>query len=279
MLSNKHELFKEELFKNLSNKIELFNEYQNKVLDTLSFFHRVCEKYDIQYYLAYGSLLGAIRDGGQIPWDYDVDVHVPISQPKILIDALNNEIGKDYHYKTRFTDKSFRTYTLKISPTEFDCEVFHVDVFWLFGTDEKNFYHDKIKVASYSRVLQYKFLDKKYLMLSNRKSEKIAYSIYKFLSKFYSTYVLDHYFLNLFSRNTSTYSYLTDNANEVFYPKEWFKNRTLVKLDKGMEFYIPTEYDKVLHKTFGSYMETLSIDERMKEFMSSIIRLEKLARL
>jgi lipopolysaccharide cholinephosphotransferase len=40
-------------------------------------FERICKKYNLRYYVAAGSLLGAVRSGGQIPWDDDVDVTLP----------------------------------------------------------------------------------------------------------------------------------------------------------------------------------------------------------
>ena len=51
-----------------------FRQFQEDTLETLREFHRVCEKNNVSYQLAFGSLLGAIRDNGQIPWDYDIDV-------------------------------------------------------------------------------------------------------------------------------------------------------------------------------------------------------------
>ncbi len=59
---------------------EGFQTYQSDVLKVLKEFHRVCEKNGVTYQLAFGSLLGAIRDGGQIPWDYDIDVIVPFEE-------------------------------------------------------------------------------------------------------------------------------------------------------------------------------------------------------
>ena len=50
------------------------NQVQQKQFELLSCFVRLCEKLDIPYYLVCGSALGAVKYGGFIPWDDDVDV-------------------------------------------------------------------------------------------------------------------------------------------------------------------------------------------------------------
>ena len=46
-------------------------------LAALAEFDHLCRRYDLTYYSAYGTLLGAIRHGGYIPWDDDIDVMMP----------------------------------------------------------------------------------------------------------------------------------------------------------------------------------------------------------
>ncbi len=47
------------------------------MLDMLSEFISICKKHGLTYYMFYGSLLGAVRHKGFIPWDDDVDVAMP----------------------------------------------------------------------------------------------------------------------------------------------------------------------------------------------------------
>ena len=50
--------------------------YKELLIQTLNDFHLFCEKHGLQYVAAYGTMLGAVRHKGLIPWDDDVDVYM-----------------------------------------------------------------------------------------------------------------------------------------------------------------------------------------------------------
>lgn len=56
--------------------------------ELLSFLADLCEEHELRYYLAYGTLLGAVRHGGFIPWDDDIDVVMPRADYLQLISII-----------------------------------------------------------------------------------------------------------------------------------------------------------------------------------------------
>ena len=63
-------------------------------VELLRFIDYVCKKYGLTYFLTYGTLLGAIRHGGFIPWDDDLDIMMMRKDYNKLIEVLPNEINK-----------------------------------------------------------------------------------------------------------------------------------------------------------------------------------------
>ena len=59
-------------------------------LGVLAEFDRVCRSHGLIYYVAYGTLLGAVRHGGYIPWDDDIDVMMPRSDYDQLPDTFQS---------------------------------------------------------------------------------------------------------------------------------------------------------------------------------------------
>ena len=63
-------------------------------VELLRFIDNICKKYDLEYFLAYGTLLGAIRHNGFIPWDDDCDIIMMRKDYNKLIEVLPNEINQ-----------------------------------------------------------------------------------------------------------------------------------------------------------------------------------------
>jgi len=69
------------------------NEYKKCLLDILLWFHNFCEEHQLRYYLVEGTMLGAARHEGFIPWDDDIDVGMPRSD----YDKLKELMGESVH--------------------------------------------------------------------------------------------------------------------------------------------------------------------------------------
>lgn len=73
-------------------------------LDLLAEFQRVCDKYNIEYFADGGTMLGAVRHNGYIPWDDDIDVMMMRDQYEILCDVADDEFKFPYFFQTEYSD-------------------------------------------------------------------------------------------------------------------------------------------------------------------------------
>lgn len=74
-------------------------------LDLLNEFMRVCNKHKIRFYADGGTILGAIRHKGFIPWDDDIDVMLFRDQYEKLCKIASHEFQHPYFFQTEYTDK------------------------------------------------------------------------------------------------------------------------------------------------------------------------------
>ena len=89
---------------------------QLRELAILVEFDRVCREHGIDYWLDSGTLIGAVRHGGFIPWDDDIDVCIRRKDYKKLHQAMAESLGPDYEYSPagKVTNYNYPGLTKKI---------------------------------------------------------------------------------------------------------------------------------------------------------------------
>ena len=81
---------------------------QERMLEMMVWLDGVCRRHHIPYWLGSGTLLGAVRHGGFIPWDDDVDIEFRRDDYQHLLEVLEQETaGTDYVVQTHESDPGY----------------------------------------------------------------------------------------------------------------------------------------------------------------------------
>lgn len=79
-------------------------------LDIMKLFVEICEKHNLRYYLVGGTMLGAVRHQGFIPWDDDMDVGMPRPDYEKFIRIASKEMPKEYSFLNYKITKDYKRY-------------------------------------------------------------------------------------------------------------------------------------------------------------------------
>lgn len=80
---------------------------QMRMLEMLQYVDSVCTKHNIRYWLCGGTLLGAVRHGGFIPWDDDLDIAMLKEDYKKFVKVMENEKSDNYVLQTHNSDPNY----------------------------------------------------------------------------------------------------------------------------------------------------------------------------
>ena len=260
-------------------KYRIFRGYQELAQNTLDEFKRVCEKNDIFYRLTFGSLLGAIRDDGPIPWDYDIDVFVSFFDRPKLIEVLRRDLSDSYYFISYETDSHYSRNILRVTPKGYDSEVLHVDVFFFTGAPDDDFELKQIadELTKITRLRYDKFVNLKEAS-HGRIKWLLAVAIRKLKASFYSNKKLiaryEELSMKYNPRDTKRAIDTTLSANQRIYDAKGLYEVQSYKTMCG-EYLIPKGYNEILKLVYGDYFQLPPLKNRLNEFLKSYEELEK----
>ncbi len=84
------------------------------MLDMLIEFDAICKKHQLLYWLDSGTLLGAVRHRGFIPWDDDIDLSMPVEDYNKFLKVAQSELSSEVFLQTSETDKNFKFDYIKL---------------------------------------------------------------------------------------------------------------------------------------------------------------------
>ena len=239
--------------------------------------HRVCLEQELQYYLIGGTLLGAIRHGGFIPWDDDMDIVMPRKDYERFINNVGHWLSPGFKLEWITTNPEYVYPFAKVSKqgTLFVDSPYtkHTGIFVdIFPLDTCSSYSAKIRHR--------KFAFKKLNAVMWHKLMKDCFPKYWFdwLPSKMMSYRFIHRLMRAVAKSSGTdcdeyyanYGSQYDIKKQTM-PKEWFGQGKLANFE-DREYLIPEHAEKILTSIFGlQYMKLPPEEKRRSHYPEKVI--------
>ncbi len=259
---------------NISFSPELMEQLHQCGQEILDVFVQICKENDLRYYLIAGTLLGAVRHKGPIPWDDDVDVCMPRSDfEKFKKIMLSRPKGETYHIYCFENDNNFSPLLIKLmkSGTVYNSQVaidknrhyreLWIDIFPLDNAPKDSGLGYRLHgkhISIMKRLMSYKDI---------QSNLSIKIKLLHFLLKGFSLKTLHNHTERLMCKwNDRPCDYYVNWASHYHFlkqtmPKKWYEPASEL-IYSGKYYCVPHEWDKVLTRLYNDYMKLPPKDEQ-----------------
>ncbi len=258
-------------------EITSLDEQKQLMLGVMDCIHTFCKENNLNYFLLGGTLIGAIRHKGFIPWDDDMDIGMVREDYDRFIEEFNDKnsryqivySGNDPKYHLPYV-KVIDTETVLVENINKTCELgMFVDVFPVERISGD--YNDALKIAKKLRIIQ-RPLEYKNMLFEKKRG--IVKNIILAIIKVCLAFVSKHRLIVNIEKHLVKYSTEDKNCDWIvklaFNPNlqnSIFKTNWLDEYIEwefeGRMYSIPKEYDAMLTTYFGDYMQLPPEEERV----------------
>lgn len=239
-------------------------EVWKKELEILEKIIEICDKNSIKYSLAGGSLLGAVRHKGYIPWDDDIDICMKREEYNKFLNIAEKELEYPYFVQYYKTEKLYNrghaqirnsetTAILKYETTKdgknnYNKGIF-VDIFPLDNVPDNEKEREKFikKIVFKKKIITLK---------ENYSSVKeiIKSIIKKIINEQTKIEKFERYVLKYNNKKTKQCGAIAFYPTEFKYDNKWFESYIKMPFEY-LEVLCIKEYDELLKRQYGNYME------------------------
>jgi len=226
-----------------------------------------CDSNNLTYFLAFGTLLGAVRHKGYIPWDDDIDIIMPRRDYSFFLEHFNGQIPNLFviapeivpeYYATYANVYDNRTLLIEESVSHGNMELgVKIDIFPLDFVPSEEKLYDELWKRSRSDVHRLIIKNKKLSFYHGMERVKVA--IKKLQYSFDNTRNIQERHLKLlnderYKSDGPLMDIVAITFRKFALPQDcYFPIRKLSF--EGYEFNVPQDYDKVLSRIYGDYMK------------------------
>ena len=249
---------------------------QKKESLILKEFDRVCRENDIKYTIAYGTLLGAVRHKGFIPWDDDIDVCMLRSEYDRFKSICDQQLSEDFFYQSPETDKEYlRMYDkIRLNGSVFletahsNRQIHHGLYLDIFPVD--NVPDDPRERARHLRHYSFfhTILSSKYISLESRRGlNKLFALIIRIFTLFIPLKWVYKKTKELSIKYNKTNCSMVRNYEVVkgladLFPRSLYTDVVDVEFE-GFNVMATCHYDDMLSKIYGDYMTLPPVEKRI----------------